>query len=138
MGPISLCGVHLQASPLDLGDDEYGSSESESEDEEVPQLVKPAATKDKIEKVPLVVEEKMDTEEKPAEKAEVVTKDIPLVEEKVENKVNDKKEEIQTEEKKEKEAEEKVIEPEKKAYIVSEEKVEATEKVKVRTKKFHS
>ena len=38
-GPISLCGVHLSALPLDL--DEEDEDEDTSEDEEVPRLVEP-------------------------------------------------------------------------------------------------
>ena len=43
-GPISLCGVHLSALPLDL--DEEDEDEDTSEDEEVPRLVEPKVNKD--------------------------------------------------------------------------------------------
>merc|ERR1712228_203466 len=95
-GPISLCGVHLQALPLDLNDDESGS---ESE-EEVPQLVAPVAKKEKIEVSPLVVEQ-METEEKPVEEAIAKKSEVPVIEEKVEETVKEDKK-VSKEEKEEK------------------------------------
>jgi len=47
-GPISLCGIHLSALPLDLDNDEMESSD-DGDEEEVPQLVKGGNSKAKIE-----------------------------------------------------------------------------------------
>merc|ERR1712142_1436309 len=47
-GPISLCGIHLSALPLDLDNDEIESSD-DGDEEEVPQLVKGGSSKAKIE-----------------------------------------------------------------------------------------
>merc|ERR1711915_458378 len=47
-GPISLCGIHLSALPLDMGNDEMESSD-DGDEEEVPQLVKGGNSKAKIE-----------------------------------------------------------------------------------------
>merc|ERR1712156_953648 len=49
-GPISLCGVHLSALPLDL--DKNDMESSEDEDDDVPQLVEVANSKTKVEEVP--------------------------------------------------------------------------------------
>merc|ERR1712156_957903 len=62
-GPISLCGVHLSALPLDLDGDEMESSEDE-DDEDVPQLVKSGSA--------TVEEELPDEEEVAEEKKEAV------------------------------------------------------------------
>merc|ERR1712136_699751 len=67
-GPISLCGVHLSALPLDLDNTEMESSEDE-DDEDVPQLVKAGSA---------TVEEVADEEEVEEEKEEAV----PAAEEK--------------------------------------------------------
>merc|ERR1712135_273194 len=67
-GPISMCGVHLSALPLDLDNTEMESSEDE-DDEEVPQLVKAGSA---------TVEELADDEEVEEEKKEAV----PAAEEK--------------------------------------------------------
>merc|ERR1712180_184363 len=67
-GPISLCGVHLSALPLDLDNDEMESSEDE-DDEDVPQLVKSGSA---------TVEELPDDEEVEEEKKEA----LPVVEKK--------------------------------------------------------
>ena len=72
-GPISLCGVHLSALPLDLDGDEDDAMDS-SDEEDVPQLVKSTATIEEVEDP--VVEEKVEKvavatpahEEKPAKK----------------------------------------------------------------------
>merc|ERR1712180_314051 len=61
-GPISLCGVHLSALPLDLDNDEMESGEDE-DDEDVPQLVKSGSA---------TVEELPDEEEVAEEKKEAV------------------------------------------------------------------
>merc|ERR1711872_1043820 len=49
-GPISLCGVHLSALPLDLDND--NEMDSSDEDEEVPQLVEAVKSTAKIEELP--------------------------------------------------------------------------------------
>merc|ERR1712156_491103 len=67
-GPISLCGVHLSALPLDLDNNVMESSEDE-DDEDVPQLVKSGSA---------TVEELPDDEEVAEEKKEA----LPVAEEK--------------------------------------------------------
>jgi len=73
-GPISLCGIHLSALPLDLDNDEMESSEDD-DDEEVPQLVKVANSKAKIEELP---DDKVDEEKVEAAQAEN-KESIPVV-----------------------------------------------------------
>merc|ERR1712168_772837 len=70
-GPISLCGVHLSALPLDLDDNDDDVESSDEEEEEVPQLVEPAKTENPVVKV---------VEEKKVEQVVVA----PAAEEKVE------------------------------------------------------
>merc|ERR1711973_804898 len=69
-GPISLCGVHLSALPLDLDNTEMESSEDE-DDEDVPQLVKAGSA---------TVEELADDDEEVEE--EEKKEDAPVAEEK--------------------------------------------------------
>merc|ERR1712142_626341 len=78
-GPLSLCGVHLMALPLDLNN--MGDESSDEDEEEVPQLVKPVETKKPVEEVKKVVEEKMETEDAPAVKE---SEAVVVVEAKVE------------------------------------------------------
>jgi len=77
-GPISLCGVHLSALPLDL--DEEDEDEDTSEDEEVPRLVQPKKpAKAKVKENPVEKVEVVENKEVVAEEAAPVA---PPVEEK--------------------------------------------------------
>merc|ERR1712062_88142 len=122
-GPLSLCGVHLMALPLDLNN--MGDESSDEDEEEVPQLVKPVATKAvALEEVKKVVEEKIETEEAPAVKE---SEAVVVVEAKKEEKV---KEEAVAEEKAEVAEEKKP-----KKRVASDEEEEVAAKMRKRKKR---
>merc|ERR1711973_589493 len=125
-GPISLCGIHLSALPLDLDNTEMESSEDE-DDEDVPQLVKAgsatveeladdeeieeekkeaagaaaAAEKEAVPVVAAATEEKKEAVAEPEEAKAAKKRELPKEEKKEEVSAKKKKEEPKEEEKKE-------------------------------------
>merc|ERR1712168_873681 len=75
-GPISLCGVHLSALPLDLDNNDMESSDEDDEDEEVPMLVEAEKGGAKVEELPDEKEEEKKTEATPAAEER---EDVPAV-----------------------------------------------------------
>merc|ERR1711973_1066209 len=65
-GPISLCGVHLSALPLDLDNNDMESSDEDDEDEEVSMLVEAVKSTAKVEELPDEKVEEEKTEATPA------------------------------------------------------------------------
>jgi len=118
-GPISLCGVHLSALPLDFNNE--NDEDSSDEGEEVPLLVTPADAEESIVEAAEDKKEAAEEEEVAEEKDEVAEEKEEVAEEKEE--VAEEKDEI-TEDKKEvtEEKKEEAVATESKKRALTEEK----------------